>query len=489
MNARTLRLTLCLFLLGLSLGGPAWGQAPGMFAQSMAAPEAAPWVGGYGPPQAYGPPQGFAPPGYGYAPQGYPVISTPYGPMPAPYGQTPPGGMPGQFGPAAAYGQNPYGPMPGQVVPAQYVQPGMPAMAAEGTSMVDAMGQPGAAQTFDPGEGTAPVAEAMGTALYDPIWYLAVGTIAYGRDRCRTVITTVDDADTFDDLDDDVPVLTTDALRFDHVWGVRGDLRRQIVDGVAVQILYYGGNQWKEGTMARDQGQFIGSPQALSPPFASDGTGFNTFDVDDFFQSVEHTILYRSTFHNGELNLRETLFRADGDNVQTTITALAGARWVNLYERFSLYTVDDTTATIANGVGYYLIRTNNTMAGGQIGFDIETVHQLPYRRLAHGVQGKVGWLGDRILSRSTYFNDGHGVNGGDIRISDTQSVLVSELELYGWFDVNRWLQIRGGYSLLYMEGMSLAPEQFTFDPNRLDVLNHHGGLLLHGANLSFVISR
>jgi hypothetical protein len=62
---------------------------------------------------------------------------------------------------------------------------------------------------------------------------------------------------------------------------------------------------------------------------------------------------------------------------------------------------------------------------------------------------------------------------------------VGELGLSGTYQLTRVLTVRGGYNLMWIAGVALAPDQLDFTdlPSSGTALDRGGGIFLHGANV------
>ena len=72
--------------------------------------------------------------------------------------------------------------------------------------------------------------------------------------------------------------------------------------------------------------------------------------------------------------------------------------------------------------------------------------------------------------------------------SDTDVAFAAEASVIGLFKVTPRFNIRGGYQVLYLDGVALAAENFnTASPfsNRQSFVDNNGNVFYHGATLGF----
>jgi len=189
----------------------------------------------------------------------------------------------------------------------------------------------------------------------------------------------------------------------------------------------------------------------------------------DFFGADRMRFEYSSELHNFEANR----IRAINDN----LSLLAGFRYLYLGEQFNINSTDLDT-----GTGDYHIGTSNNLFGAQLGARV----QRACGRLGWDLTGKAGVFGNAskqsqsvtdfppgFFLRSPRSNSGGSVAFvGDVNFSLT----------YRLTDV--WA-VRGGYNLMWIEGVALAPDQLDFanESTSGTALHHAGGMFLHGANV------
>ncbi len=181
---------------------------------------------------------------------------------------------------------------------------------------------------------------------------------------------------------------------------------------------------------------------------------------------------YGSTLHSAELNVlltdswvhlpRDTAYEFERHAATATVDWIAGTRWAGLEENASITLVDPTVPTDII-TGTYDVQSSSNLVVGQIG----ARGRVDWQQWA-----LEGWLkagvGSAILSQSqppivdtvTGFveRDARGSTTSTIGgIFDLGGALVYRLD-----DV--WA-LRFGYSMIWLTGVALAPDQFDFSSN------------------------
>lgn len=158
----------------------------------------------------------------------------------------------------------------------------------------------------------------------------------------------------------------------------------------------------------------------------------------------------------------------------------AGFRYLNLGERLDLSAQRTVNAQVEDGS--YNIRTSNNLYGAQLGARVRRTRN----RFGWEATGKAGIFGydaqqtqsvtdyPDFPSRPTVSSRGSGV------------AFVGEVNLSGLYRLTDVWGLRAGYSVMWIEGLALAPDQLDFafatSPSG-NQLHRGGGMLLHGANV------
>jgi hypothetical protein len=134
----------------------------------------------------------------------------------------------------------------------------------------------------------------------------------------------------------------------------------------------------------------------------------------------------------------------------------------------------------------YRVNTQNDIWGAQIGGDTY-VCLTPRFKLGAELEAGLYGNGSKSNTRAVWRE---GANGGPQSllesVEDNDVAFVAELGAIGTFRLTPRTTIRGGYQLLYLDGVALAGENFNvaspFSP-RQAILDNNGNVFYHGATL------
>jgi hypothetical protein len=388
---------------------------------------------GYGPSEAYGLGGGYAAapaygPAVGYAPPGY-----------APPSFAPPGYAPPGFGPFPGYG--PAGPVP--FIPGYGPVIGVGAM--EGP--------------MPPPVGSMPAAPGQGGSFFDSCVrcspYYVQGELLYmlrdNRTSVVSVIRVLGEGTGFPGA----TVLTSGAPEFNMEPGARVLLGWQMNACNALELSYFGIFDWTATAVATGENE-LAIPGDL---------GLASLN---FFAADRMVLDYNAELHNVELNF----FHA-----WNQVSWLAGLRYVTINEEFNIRSTDSDT-----GTSNYNIRTDNDLYGAQIGLRFQHCRG----RWHWNFTGKAGlyWNDASQTQFVTDFPPGFFLRDP---VSDNKEnvAFVGDLNLSATRQFNNVWALRGGYSLIWIEGLALAPNQldFTDTPDSGSVIDSKGGIFMHGVNI------
>lgn len=310
---------------------------------------------------------------------------------------------------------------------------------------------------------TAGAFRGMGPA--EPLWtsYALAEALFWQRDNQaanRPLAVTVGDGAT---------VLETNDLQFPVAAGVRTFYGQRSPEDGGWEVGYFGlYGQTATNTQGTIPPNFVQLPGPLGGNLTEDG---------EFV-----TGKYSSLLNSAEVNL----FATDSDWIDdpagwATVDWLAGFRYVGVEEDASLI----TDCCQMNGqylVVPYRARTRNNMFGGQLGvrgrraWDRWAVEGWAKAALMGVAQEQIqdpifdytGFQQRPALSRS----------GGEVGF-------VGDLTMSAVYRITDVWGIRAGYSLLWLDGLALAPDQFDFatDAGAGTQLVNSSGIFYHGANL------
>ena len=268
---------------------------------------------------------------------------------------------------------------------------------------------------------------------------------------------------------DGATVLETNDLQFPVAAGVRTFYGQRSPEDGGWEVGYFGVyGQTATNTQGTIPPNFVQLPEPLGGNLTEDG---------EFL-----TGKYSSVLNSAEVNL----FATDSDWIDdpagwATLDWLAGFRYVGVEEDASLIT------DCCQMDGQYLVvpyraRTRNNMFGGQLGvrgrraWDRWAVEGWAKAALMGVAQEQIqdplfdytGFQQRPALSRS----------GGEVGF-------VGDLTMSAVYRITDVWGIRAGYSLLWLDGLALAPDQFDFatDAGAGTQLVNSSGIFYHGANL------
>jgi hypothetical protein len=226
---------------------------------------------------------------------------------------------------------------------------------------------------------------------------------------------------------------------------------------------------------------------------------------DAFNFATEHTISYRSTMNNFEIDGRfsprgredQLVMQPNGRwrrecQQGTYMSYLYGIRFMQIDERFNLHSVSQQSitttvpnqtpvTTVKNGGGDYEIVTHNDLLGLQIGADM-TFRKC---RWAWCVRSKIG-------TYINFANQGSGINASatglpNVSISDSgtkhDAALIGEVGFEASYKFRPNLVGRAGWDFMWISGVALAPDQLQFTSSPANTINVNGTIFSQGLSL------
>lgn len=264
-----------------------------------------------------------------------------------------------------------------------------------------------------------------------------------------------------------VDTLASDDVNPDLSVGVRVQLGVRTACDVAWEGTYFGLQSWFAArTITADPvgaGTLATSPWTQTDTLLGGFQGFNkSLGYIDFAQ-----------LENAEFNRR----RLWVDNERGSLQTLIGFRYTEVDNTLNLQGVD----SVPNAFENINIECHNYMLGPQIGAEL----QRRFGRIEVGVAVKGGLMANLIKQRRSNLNSTAaetGVPPGfvayDQVLKDTDVGGVFDLAVTASCAVTPRLALRGGYQLLYLAGLQLAPTQ-------LSGFSHGDDMLLHGPTAGF----
>jgi hypothetical protein len=271
-------------------------------------------------------------------------------------------------------------------------------------------------------------------------------------------------------------VLSTDNLSFDEEPGFRLTGTYQVGASSHLEATYFGTLFWRTSAEATSDSDNLYS--ALSD--------FGTLPAGGFLQSDQaalQRIEYDSSLDNVELNWRSHWM---GKHYFLQGSFLMGARYVRLEEELRYRTrvnahIDPIT-TLPRGPASmdYLVAVDNDLIGFQLGSDL---HACLLPGLLAGAELKAGVYAN-VADQATVVAATNLDPAVREAVADEDVALVAEANLTVVYQIKPWLALRGGYQILYLDGVALATENFNsaapFAEPRPVFLNDNGNALYHG---------
>ncbi len=194
---------------------------------------------------------------------------------------------------------------------------------------------------------------------------------------------------------------------------------------------------------------------------------------------VEHSQIY-----SGELNVRQPCNRC--------LTFLGGFRWMQMFETYEASGILAGEETPFE----HRIRSGNHLYGGQIGAQLDLFGsqgpcQFGNQLIVMG-QGSPFRLSSYVKS-GMFYNavDQSSVTPiGEANASSSCATFLGEVGLTGIYQITSHIALRGGYRVLWMENLALAPRQISAtdlaDAGNTSV-DTGGALFCHGAHAGFEV--
>lgn len=242
-------------------------------------------------------------------------------------------------------------------------------------------------------------------------------------------------------------VLNASSLDLATHGGVEFGLTRHWDCGNAVEVRYAGVDGWNAQTLVPTD---VGDPLQLNAGIPLNVAAGTAIEAD-----------YASQWHSFEINGRHEF-------CQQRLAVLAGFRYVEVDENWGFTLVD--TAPL-----YELeASTRNRLYGFQLGGQAALWDRGG--RLSVNAVGKAGIYGNRA-AQDTLFVTAEA-SATDAR---TAAAFLGELELVGKYRITERLSLLGGYRLMWIDGLALAPEQLAASDGFGGGIDTSGEAFFHGA--------
>jgi hypothetical protein len=278
-------------------------------------------------------------------------------------------------------------------------------------------------------------------------------------------------------------VLETADLDFDSSTSFKFSAMMQCGPGSNLEFTYFGLFGWTEEATVTSGTDNLFSPYSN---FGQDPLG-GFVETDE---AALASIRYFTTFDNFEVNYRS---RWQSPNCRYQGSWLYGVRYFQLDEDFNYFTGTNTLTVIDPGppvVNGPLaaqrtnINVNNALTGLQIGGDL-WVCLLPGLRF--GGEGKFGVFGNHANIDSRISTSLGDVFTESLTVGDVS--FIGDVAAYATYRINYNWTFKAGYQALYVEGVSLAGENFNPQPpaiftggvpTRVATARENGNVFYHG---------
>jgi hypothetical protein len=252
-------------------------------------------------------------------------------------------------------------------------------------------------------------------------------------------------------------LLNANNLEFNHEVVPRLQIIREKCNCWGWDINFFGTDAWS--TSGRGGGP-------VSPVLVGPGIDFPSTMGGTIFQVDSSSELY-----SAEFNIRR--------RCHDCVTVLAGFRWIEFSDDLVAY------STVPTVTEFYSIDADNHLYGFQIGADATLLQPTSRFRLDSIVRfGIFGNDADQttrapILTSLNGFVDEISADGGDVS-------LMAEFGLRGVVQLTPACAVYGGYQVLWLDGLALAPDQIPYTslvaPGSA-TLHEDGELYFHGATV------
>ena len=254
--------------------------------------------------------------------------------------------------------------------------------------------------------------------------------------------------------------IDTDQLvhQFDYRSGYRVGALYMPNKNRSFELSYLEIGEWKASRVEN-------GPHNLSFPF--DNSSYTT----DFVNAKRAEATYHSRFNNWELNYWRHVTPRRGDYF--SVSGIFGFRFIDLRERCLVQ------FTRGQDMSDYAIHTKNHLYGAQIGGNLQI---NPTRFWSWDATVKVGGLINRAQQDTFLGDKNNTVVLRDFDHRQYRWTYFGTAQLALAYQLWSHLNMHGGYEMLYLSGVALAPEQIDkhTSPASGKRLDARGNALIHG---------
>jgi hypothetical protein len=251
-------------------------------------------------------------------------------------------------------------------------------------------------------------------------------------------------------------LFNTNQWNFDMEGGVRAFIGLTGPSGIQIQGVYMDVPRMGDSSV-------ISSPNNLQIPFPL------ASDTIDFFGADQMVVRYDSRFQSAEAN---AIFPWG------SFQFLAGYRWARLHETSTIESFDFDDGDVSD----YTVDCSNNLNGGQVGI----VGQWEFMgHINFDFFAKTGIFANTSSEHQTLGDFGNTVILRDVTGTRTDVAYLSELAAEVSVPLGSVFSIQGGYRVLFLNQMAVAPGQFDFTDNADSGthVNSSSNIVMHGANL------
>jgi hypothetical protein len=231
-------------------------------------------------------------------------------------------------------------------------------------------------------------------------------------------------------------LLGTSDIPYSMEAGPRLILGRRVGEAAAVELLYFGLNDW-------DASRTLTGDNDLRIP---GDLGLATLD---FFNDDSLTASQAATINNVEVNL----WRHTGES---PLELMAGFRYLNLDEQFQISASDSDT-----GASRYRVNTRNDLFGGQIGGRFRPSLDRAGRFGLEAI-AKAGVFGNAVGMNQFVSDSDNTFVVRNTNVAAGQTAFVGDVGLAALMRVTDSITARIGYTLIWVEGVARAANQLDF---------------------------
>ncbi|MCH5375571.1 MAG: BBP7 family outer membrane beta-barrel protein [Planctomycetes bacterium] len=278
-------------------------------------------------------------------------------------------------------------------------------------------------------------------------------------------------------------LITSNDLDYDEEAGMRITGTHQTGPGSNLEFTYLGMFDFSQSKRVTGNEDLLSVFSDFTQQLPPDG-------LEQFDLANMHRVLLSNNFDSFELNYRR---RWIGPTCAFQGSWLVGVRYAQVLEkiRWRSYAERDTNGDglpDTGGVGHYALDASNYMPGAQLGGDM-WVSLLPGLRV--GVDGKFGLYGNNVSQRTRIFSydllDNYQGFLPLEKVSNDKATFIGELNLMLTYRLTHSLTVRGGYEVVWIDGVATALDNFNPDvpqlTTRTPILSDGGRLVYDGVSI------